>query len=211
MKVKKYPQSHLVISNGTSKIAIDPGMYTFQKGFKASEFSDCQAILVTHAHGDHLDADNIKAVAEGKQIFGNAHVVEHLKEIGVSAVEIKDQQAFEAGGFEITAIDLPHCKMADGSDGPPNTGFLIEGVLFHPGDGDMAPQGITSDNVALPIAGPSITTDGALKFAEDLEAKVVIPIHYDGKFPVDLDGFTQMAETAGIEVRPLKAGEETEV
>lgn len=211
MKVKKYPQSHLVISNGASKIVIDPGMYTFKQGFKPAEFSDCQAILITHAHPDHLDQDNIKAVVNGKQIFGNAHVVEYLKELGVEAVEIKNHQPFEAGDFKVMAIDLPHCKMQDGSDGPPNTGFLIEGVLFHPGDGDIAPEGLTSDNVALPIAGPSIILDGALKFAQDLEAKLVIPIHYDGRFPVDLNGFIKQAEDAGIEVRPLRAGEETEI
>lgn len=211
MIVKKYPQSNLVISKGDQKIVIDIGNYSHQHGYNASEFKDCQAILFTHQHQDHLDSDHIKEIVEGKEIFGNADVVAKLKELGVKAAEIKDREEFSAGGFKIMAVNLPHCKMVDGTDGPPNMGYLIEGILFHPGDGDIAPEGIKSANVALPIAGPSINYQGAIKFAKDLEAKVVIPIHFDGKFPGSGEEFKKLAEGSGIEVRPLKHGEETEL
>ncbi len=210
MRVKKYPQSHLTISDGTSKIAIDPGNLTFTQGFKPEEFVDCQAFLITHQHADHMDPENIKAAVGGKPVFGNQDVVNKLSEFNVSATVITNGQEFEAGGFKVKAVDLPHCKMQDGTEGPPNTGFIINGVLFHPGDGDVAPEGMTSEDLALPIAGPTITLDGALKFAEDVQAKVVIPIHYD-YFKNDPEEFKKMAEPEGIEVRVLSAGQETEI
>lgn len=34
-------------------------------------------------------------------------------------------------GYPTQIIIDPDCKMADGSDGPQNTGYLINGILFH--------------------------------------------------------------------------------
>lgn len=210
MKIKKYPQSHLTISDGNSKIVIDPGNITFKSGFKPNEFFDAQAFLITHSHSDHMDPENIKTVVLNKPVFGNADVCRQLQKQGINCTQVQNGQEFNAGGFKVKAIDLPHCKMQDGTDGPPNTGFIINDVFFHPGDGDVAPEGLVSDDLALPIAGPTITLDGALKFAEDVQAKVVIPIHYD-YFKNDPQQFKSMTEDKGIEVRILSAGQETEI
>lgn len=210
MKVKKYPQSHLVISNDTAKLLIDAGSITFAQGFTPDQFADVAAILITHTHADHMDPANIKAVALDKPVYGNADVVVQLKALGVAATEVYNREKFTAAGFTIEPIDLPHCKMRDGTEGPPNTGFLIDGVLFHPGDGDKAPAQLISRNLALPIAGPTITFDGALAFAKDVQAKVIIPIHYD-YFKADPKEFAKKATPLGIEVRPLAPGEETTI
>lgn len=209
MKITKYPQSHLLITSQTTKVIIDPGYITFEKGFKVEEFQGMDGYLITHQHADHMDPDRIREIVGNKGVYGNADVVEKLKSLGVEAQTVYDRQKFVIGEFEVTPYDLAHCKLQDGSDGPPNTGYLIGGVLFHPGDGDKAPSQLTSDNLALPIAGPSITYDGALKFAQDLKAKVVIPIHYDSRFPTDPQDFARKASPLGIEVRILTHGEET--
>lgn len=214
MIIKKYPQSHLLITGNSTKIIIDPGYITFDpsagSGFKVEEFQNMDGYLITHQHADHLDPKNIKGIVGKRQgiMYGNADVVEKLKDLGIKGIQVYDRQPFTIGEFEITPVDLPHCKMVDGSDGPPNTGFLINGVLFHPGDGDKAPEQLTSKNVALPIAGPSITYEGALKFAQDLQAKLVIPIHYDSRFPADPNEFARKISSLGIEVKVLNWGEE---
>ncbi|MBI2020751.1 MBL fold metallo-hydrolase [Candidatus Daviesbacteria bacterium] len=212
MKIKKYPQSHLLISGQNTKIIIDPGYITFEKGYKVEEFQGMDGYLITHQHADHLGPETIKGIAErGKgKVYGNSDVVAKLKEVGVEAQIVYERQPFQVGEFEIMPVNLPHCKMQDGSDGPPNTGYLINGILFLPGDGDKNP-GITADNFALPIAGPSITYDGALQFAQDIRAKLVIPIHYDSRFPADPDEFAKKASEVGIEVRILGHGEETTI
>lgn len=210
MKVKKYPQSHLLITGNNTRIIIDPGYITFEKGFKVEEFQGMDGYLITHQHADHVDHQRIKEIVADAKVYGNFDVLNKLKESGVSVTEVNDRQAFNIGEFEITAIDLPHCKMQDGSDGPPNTGFLINGILFHPGDGDKNP-GISADNFALPIAGPSITYPGAVQFAKDIKAKMVIPIHYDSRFEVDPDEFGKLLQKEGIEVRVLGWGQEAEI
>lgn len=209
MRVKKFPQSHLVISKEGKTLIIDPGYITFEKGFRVSDFQGADVYLITHQHADHLGPETIKEVAGEKPVFGNFDVVQKLKEVGVEqAKEIKNLEEIEVEGFKIKAVDLAHFKK-EGFEMPPNTGFLIDGVFFHPGDGDKAPD-ITSENAAVPIGGATITYDTALEFIEGIGAKVVIPIHYDW-YKADPEEFKRMASNFGIDVRTLDHGEETEI
>lgn len=214
MKVKKYPQSHLVIINDAgNKLIIDPGYITFEKGFKVSEFQGADVYLITHQHSDHVDPNTIKAVVEDSLIFGNSDVVAKLAEVGVKAIEVKNRQKFEVAGFKITAVDLPHFQVP-GKEVPLNTGYLINGIFFHPGDGAEAPEELHSDNLALLIANPWISPghyEKAIEFAKNLQAKLVIPIHYDSRYPVDIEGFVQTGRDARLEVRVLNWGEETTI
>lgn len=218
MKVKKFPQSHLVISKNGKTLIIDPGYITFEKGFKVSEFQGADVYLITHQHADHLGPETIKEVVGEKPIFGNSDVVSKLKEAGVEqAKEIKNLEEIEVEGFKIKAVDVPHFKK-EGFEMPPNTGFLIDGVFFHPGDGDgqsPGPDGrraphIHSDSAAVPIGGATITFDSAMEFIKGIGAKVVIPIHYDWYEPDPFE-FKKIATDAGVDVRLLNHGEETEI
>ena len=209
MKVKKFPQSHLVLTKNGKTLIIDPGYITFEKGFKVKDFQGADAYLISHQHDDHLGPETIKEVVLDKPIFGNLDVVEKLKLAGVKqAKEIKNLEEIEIEGFKIKAIDLPHFKK-EGFEMPPNTGFLIDGVFFHPGDGDKAPE-VQSKNAAVPIGGWTINLQTALEFTKGIGAKVVIPIHYDW-YSADAEEFKKMAERIGVEVRPLNYGEETEI
>ncbi len=209
MKVKKFPQSHLVISKDGKTLIIDPGYITFEKGFKVGDFQNADVYLISHQHPDHLGPETIKEVVGEKAVFGNSDVVAKLKEAGVDqAKEIKNLEEIEIEGFKIKAVDVPHFKK-EGVQMPPNTGFLIDGVFFHPGDGDKAPD-VISENAAVPIAGATITYDTALEFIEGIGAKVVIPIHYDW-YKAEAQEFKKLASNFGIDVRPLNHGEETEI
>lgn len=211
MKVRRYPQSHLVITNGLGKkLIIDPGYITFEKGFKVSDFQGADVYLITHQHADHLDPNTIKEVVGESPVYGNADVVNKLAEVGVKAIEVKDRQKFAVAGFEIASVDIPHFQVP-GKEVPPNTGYLINGVFFHPGDGGEAPEEVRSDNLALLIANPWISPghyEKAIEFAKNLKAKLVIPIHYDSRYPANTEEFTQEASKEDLEVRVLGWGEE---
>ena len=209
MKVKKFPQSHLVLTKEGKTLIIDPGYITFEKGFKVSEFQGADVYLISHQHPDHLGPETIKEVVGERAVFGNFDVVAKLKEVGVEqAKEIKNLEEIEVEGFKIKAVDLAHFQKP-GYEMPPNTGFLVDGVFFHPGDGDKAPN-IKSENAAVPIGGATVNLDTALEFSKGVGAKVVIPIHYDW-YKAEPEEFKRMASEAGIEVRILGHGEETEI
>lgn len=211
MKVKKYPQSHLVITNDIGKkLIIDPGYLTFEK-FKVEDFQGADCYLITHQHDDHLGPDTIKEIVGKSPVYGNSDVCVKLKQCGVSGIAIKDKQKFSVEGFTIQAFDLPHFQKLD-TIMPPNTGFLIHGVFFHPGDGWKL-EGVKAEKAAVPISGPPDGDTGfnqAITLAKSLGATVVIPIHYD-KYPADVTEFSKLAQKEGIRVISLNIGEEVDV
>ena len=200
MEVTKYPQSCLVLSDGDARICIDPGNVALDR-HPLDELGDLQAVLYTHRHADHVDERAVDTLLErGVELYANADVCDLL---GGRATEVTDGQTLTVAGFEVTARDLPHVPMVDGSPGPPNTGFVIDGALFHPGDAVELP-GLQVRALAVPIAGPSISFREAYAFVQAVGAERVIPIHYD-YFIADPDHFARVCDLAEVVV--LGAGE----
>ncbi len=210
MRITKYPQSTLLIGENGTRILIDPGSFTLEK-YPVDHFGALNAVLITHQHFDHLYIPAIKAWYDlGVRIFGNRDVAEVLKREGLEIDKVANRISFKINNIELTPIDLPHCRMIDGSPGPPNTGFIINGIFFHPGDG-IEPAGEKVDNAAIPIAGPTIDYNKAWKLAESLEAKKIIPIHYSNpKYDADPNIFAS-SKKGDIEVIVLKDGDFTEI
>jgi L-ascorbate metabolism protein UlaG (beta-lactamase superfamily) len=209
MKVTRYPQSCLLLEKAGHKIVIDPGVH-FLQTHKIEELRGVEAVLYTHQHSDHYDPTIAEAmISAGAHIFANGATAQL---IGTERVRIvKDGDSFTAAGLEVMARELPHCLLPDGGEGPQNTGYVIDGVFFHPGDGKEL-AGLYVDNVALPITGPDISILDAINFAKQLKAKLVIPIHYTA-IPADPNIFAQYAAKGGsdFEVRILADGESSEL
>ena len=205
MRVTKYPQSCLVVEHDGARLLIDPGSF-LTAAHDLAQLGTIDALLVTHRHIDHIDPDVVAPLRErGVEIVGNADVAELLAGHEVTVVE--DGQRFTAAGVEVTAYDLPHVPMVDGSPGPPNTGFLLDGHLFHPGDG-LEITGLRAPTVAAPICGPSISFRDAYAFVQRLGAETVVPIHYDA-FVADPAHFARVCDVAEVVV--LSDGESAEV
>src|SRR4030042_1473304 len=238
MKVTKYPQSNFLIESKGSRIVIAPGYLTFEK-FNPSDFGTIQAVLITHQHPDHLEKQAARAFSGSEvPIYGNNDVASVLSKQAVEVNLTEPDKEFQIAGFNIRPIDIPHCQMLycteenktltaiDISrdkkcknhpnlnpkyvDGPPNTGFVINGVLFHPGDG-IKLDTLKVENACIPINGPTINFDRAWKLATSLEAKKVIPMHYSHpSFRADPNEFAK-SNSEGTEVVVLKDGESTEI
>lgn len=209
MKVTKFPQSCLLIEHENHKIVIDPGLQ-FLDSHTVDELKGVEAVLYTHQHSDHYEPKIAEALlAEGVQVFANEATAQL---IGADRVTVVSHgQSFSAGGFEVVARELPHCLLPDGSAGPQNTGYVVNDVFFHPGDGKEL-AGLHVPNLALPITGPDISILDAINFAKQVGAKVAIPIHFTA-IPADPHVFAEYAEkgNAGFEVRVLADGETTEI
>lgn len=213
MKIQKFPQSHLVITNDSGKkLIIDPGYLTFKDGnFKVEDFQGADVYLITHQHTDHLDPETIKEIVEDKPIYGNFDVILKLKEVGVEhGTAVTNRQKFSAAGFEIEAFDLPHFRIP--TESPPNTGFVIDGVFFHGGDGFTIEQNLSVENTALAYGHPALSALGVLELAKSLNAKVLIPIHYD-IYRRDPQELKKASEAYGynIEILALATGEEANI
>lgn len=173
MKVTKYPQSCLLLEKDGRRIVIDPGRF-FVASYSVGDLGDIEAVLYTHQHSDHFDQSITEQLkATGAKLFGNAEVAAL---IGQGANLVEGGRQFTVAGFEVTPHDLPHCRIP-GLEPPQNTGYIVDGNFFHPGDG-VETEGVSVENLAVPIAGPDISPFDAVQFIESVGAKAAIPIHY---------------------------------
>jgi L-ascorbate metabolism protein UlaG (beta-lactamase superfamily) len=205
MKVTRYFQSCLLIEDANARILVDPSGKEWDR---LKDLGKLDAVFYTHEHGDHFDAEMAKTFVEQgtAPVYANASTAKLIK---ASKTEVADGQEFDINGLKVKAMELPHCLMVDGSEGPQNTGYLFNEKLFHPGDGKEL-AGLSVDNIALPIAGPDISLKDAFDFAKQVSAKKAIPIHYDylGGNP---EFFANYASKHGIQTHGLKVGESIEL
>ena len=207
MKITRYFQSCLLIEEGNARILIDPS--DKEKG-RMGEFGKLDAVLYTHEHSDHFDAEMAQTFVEQgiAPVYANASTAKLIK---ASKTVVKDGQEFVINGVKIRVIELPHCLLTDGRAGPQNTGYLINNKFFHPGDG-VELEGLKVGSLALPIIGPDISIKDAFAFTRRLAAKNVIPIHYDflGLKPEVVEYFAK-SNGMPFKIHTLKGGESVEL
>lgn len=196
MRLTKYPQSCLLIEDADrGRVVVDLGTFATE-AYDLGDLGPLDAVVYTHQHPDHLDRTVAAEVLDrGIPIYANADVCSLL---GEGTTTVRDGQQLRIAGFTVVPHDLPHVPLVDGSPGPPNTGFLFDGRLFHPGDG-IAVDGIRVDALAVPIVGPSISFRDAYVMVEKVGAATAIPIHHD-YFLADPDLFAHFCDLAEVVV-----------
>ncbi|MDP2671050.1 MAG: MBL fold metallo-hydrolase [bacterium] len=234
MKITKFPQSNLIIEENGKYLMIDPGVYTFEK-FSAADLGKVDAVLITHEHPDHFDAEHLKAFTS-LPIYANSAVVKLAAKSGIKVNPVQDRVEFEVENFKILPIDLAHfqglwCRgcnnrvttetiTEDGKcglhmdleperrDGPPNTGYVINGIFFDPGDGIKIAD-LKIESAAIPIAGPTVRFPQAWELTKSLGAKRIVPIHYSA-WKADPNEFANQAPEK-VEVIVLDDGQSVEI
>jgi len=203
MKITRYFQSCLLVEEAGARILIDPSGQE-----DIAKFGKVDAVLYTHEHSDHFDKDMAQTFVEQgvAPVYVNASTA---KQIAASTTKVSDGQQFEVAGVKIKAIELPHCLMWDGSDGPQNTGYLISQKLFHPGDGKEL-DSLKVDILACPINGPDVSLKDAFAFCKQVSAKHIVPVHYDylGGNP---EVFADVGKGMGLNTHVLKNGGSVEI
>lgn len=181
MKITKYIHSCLLIENGTDKILFDPGLFSFVEGkVKPSQFAGLSAIILTHNHPDHIDADSLKKIIENNPnaiVLANSEIKRKLAEKDI-AVEAFETGTRAVGAFKIEAFDAPHEKiLAD--EIPQNTAYVVDGDFVHPGDSiaETVYQYAGTKILALPTMAPWETELQTFEFAKKMRPQFAVPVH----------------------------------
>ena len=135
MRVTKFTHSCLRVEGGGAVLVVDPGAFS-----ERSALDGADAVLITHEHFDHLDPDRVRrAQAEDPslQIFANKAVAEQLSDLKIKVIGHED--AFSVAGFDIQVYGDLHALIHADIPQVVNTGFLVEGEVFHPGDSFTVP------------------------------------------------------------------------
>lgn len=181
MKITKYIHSCLVIEKDSDRLLFDPGLFTFAEGLvKPSQFENIRAVIITHKHPDHIDADSLKKILENNEtavVLANSDIAKTLSEKNIAA-EIFESGERAVGSFSIEALDAPHEKiLAD--ELPQNTAYIIDGKIIHPGDSYSKNlfERKKTPILCLPTMAPWATEIKTYDFAVGMSPEHIVPIH----------------------------------
>jgi L-ascorbate metabolism protein UlaG (beta-lactamase superfamily) len=152
MRFTKLGHSCVRLEKDGAVLVIDPGTFTDA----AAALAGASAVLVTHEHPDHLDADAIRAALQANPdltLWANPSITAQFAEFGGRVHETRHGDALSAAGFEVHVYGRDHALIHKDIPLVVNTGFLVDGDLFHPGDSLTVPEEPVR-TLLLPISAP---------------------------------------------------------
>lgn len=180
MKISKYLHSCLLLEQDGQQLLFDPGKFTFVEGLVTpAVFKNVGAVLITHAHPDHLDLEALRQIValSGAVVISNAEVAAKLKPAGL-AVQLLEEGVLQRGAFKIQALPVRHEAILD-SPLPQMTAFFINDQVLNPAD-SFAPNLLAFQGVellVLPVMAPFLTELVVAEFGEKMHPRQILPVH----------------------------------
>jgi L-ascorbate metabolism protein UlaG (beta-lactamase superfamily) len=175
MKITKFGHCCLLIETGGARIITDPGSFSVTQ----NQEKNIAIVLITHEHGDHFHVESVKEIIKNNPavvIVTNSAVGKLLSEKNIAHTVLEKKDSKKISGVLIEAFDGKHEEIFEDFGQVQNTGYLIDGKLFYPGDSFCEPQKAV-DTLALPVAGPWCKISDAIRYALRVNPKKVFPVH----------------------------------
>jgi len=206
MRITKFGHSCLLVEEGKARILLDPGKWS--EGH--SEVKDIDAILITHEHPDHAHPESLKKILENNPdviIYTNEGAGDVLEKEEIRYERVQHGSSFQVRGVTVEVFGRDHAVIYSSFPIVRNTGYLIAGRLFHPGDALRVPEKAV-EILALPVVAPWMRLAECIDYAKQVKPKICFPIHdgmlkHTGPFHMLP---AKLLETAGIEVKILEPG-----
>ncbi len=211
MKLTKYEHACLDVTEGDSRLIIDPGIFTTS----LTDFTSVTAVVVTHVHGDHFDKEKVLAIVAANpavQLFTTGEVTEQLQ-IPEARVP-KTGQTYTAGAFQLEFYGELHAVISPDVPVAQNIGVLVNDALYYPGD-SCADCPKPYKLLAIPFTAPWVKFSDSLELIKSTPATMLIPTH-DGLVnqagqTISDNWFAPACEKLGKTYRHLAPGESIEV
>ena len=214
-----YGHAAFTLNDTKNKLLFDPFFTGNPAATTTAEQIDCNYILISHGHGDHIgDAESI-ARRNHAAVIGVPEVVAACHAENGFGMNVGGQAAYPFG-----SVYLTQAIHSSGIPGAIACGFIVNMAgknIYFAGDtafySDMALLGEQFDlDVAILPIGDNYTMgpQDAAKAAKMLKAKHVIPVHYD-TWPViaqDPEVFKDMVEAqCDRQVHIMKPGDALDI
>jgi L-ascorbate metabolism protein UlaG (beta-lactamase superfamily) len=171
-------QAHACVSlyKGDSSLVVDPGTFTPNAAELAAR---TDAVLITHEHFDHFDEQVIAAALDARpdlKVYGPAAVTARWQDHGDQVTAVAAGDRFRVAGFEVTVFGGAHAPIHKDIPRVANVGFLIDGMIYHPGDSYYVPA-VPVQTLLLPTSGPWTKLGEAADFVRSVSPERAVQIH----------------------------------
>jgi L-ascorbate metabolism protein UlaG (beta-lactamase superfamily) len=167
-------------------------------------------ILITHAHSDHFQPQEIHRLSKETTKLVAPHDV--ARELSGDVTPVGPGESHEVGGLRFTTV--PAYNIVEHRlDAHPKAndwvGYIMElggATYYHAGDTDHAPEldSVDADVAFLPIGGDPFTmaADEAAALAKVIGPQIAVPMHYGFRVGTRGDGerFRQLAAPIRVEL-----------
>jgi L-ascorbate metabolism protein UlaG (beta-lactamase superfamily) len=175
MQLTKFTHACVRFDDGDRALVIDPGVFSEVE----QALDGVDAVLITHEHADHLDADRLRAAAKANprlRIWAPSAVTESLADLGEQAVAVGAGESFDAGGFAVRTFGGQHAVIHPSIPVIANVGYLIENSVYHPGDSFTVPS-VPVATLLVPLNAPWSKAAEVIDFVISVRAPKVHPVH----------------------------------
>lgn len=172
MRVTKREHACLVVDIDGQRLVIDPGNQT-----GPLQVSDVRAIVITHEHPDHWDAEHLTALRAqnpGAPIYGPEGVARAAEGFDVTAVGAGERVT--AGPFRLRFFGGEHAVIHESVPMVDNLGVLVNERLYHPGDSYARPD-VPVELLAAPAGAPWLRIGDVIDFVLAVAPKHTIAVH----------------------------------
>jgi hypothetical protein len=151
MEVTKLEHACQVIADGGARLVLDPGNFT-----RPVDATGVVAVVVTHEHPDHVTPEQVRRILDENPravVIGPEGVRAALAEADITVDVVTDGDDRTVGPFALTFHGTRHQLIHSSVPIVDNTGVLVNGKLFHPGDSYTDP-GVPVEVLAAPVGAP---------------------------------------------------------
>ncbi|WP_144765589.1 MBL fold metallo-hydrolase [Curtobacterium sp. 9128] len=172
MQVTKLEHACQVVEVDGARLVIDPGGFT-----RDLDLTSVVAVVATHEHPDHVTAEQLSRLLAANPeavVFGPAGVGAALEGSAVDVVTAGDVRT--VGPFDLRFHGTRHNVIHATVPVVDNTGVLVNGRLFHPGDAYTDPD-VPVDVLAVPIGAPWLKVAEMMDWVAAVAPARAYPVH----------------------------------
>ena len=174
MELTKHGHACVVLADGDRRLVIDPGAFT-----DPAALAGATAVLVTHEHPDHVVPDRLRAALDasrGLEVWTNRSVAALLEGAGDRVHVVGDGDAVTVAGFDVQVHGELHAEIHPDLPRVANIGFLVDGLVFHPGDAFTVPDAPVA-TLLLPLQAPWSRTADVIDYVRAVRADQAFAVH----------------------------------
>jgi L-ascorbate metabolism protein UlaG (beta-lactamase superfamily) len=175
MRLTKLGHACVRLEKDGTALVIDPGVWS---GADAA-LSGASAVLITHEHPDHLDSGAVRAALSADaalELWTNSSVAGPFADFGRRVHAVAHGDTFTAAGFDVHVYGRDHAQIHRDVPIIANTGFAVDGEVFHPGDSLTVPEDRVP-TLLVPLAAPWLKASEMIDYAREVAPQRAYAIH----------------------------------